>query len=139
MTPERPVDPAKSTAALISDVVAGALQLVKGELALAKAEASESLRLGVNAAVFLVVAAVLGIAAINMLAGAAVAGLVMLGWNGLASTLTVAVVLVVLTGGLAIYALSLLRAAKLLPERALRGAVKDAHTFKNMVRSDANV
>ena len=66
---ESPVD-------LVGDVIAGFSRLVRGEFALATAEAKRSLTDAKGALVKLVVAAVLGITALNVLAGAAIAALV---------------------------------------------------------------
>ena len=66
-------------ASLFGDVLLGFTRLVKGELALARAEAERSLRDAARALGILAIAALLGITALTVLSGAMVAGLVRLG------------------------------------------------------------
>ena len=121
-----PGEDAQGTATLLSEVVAGIGRLVRGELALAKAEAAENLKAAGTGVIKIIVAAVLALVGLNVLAGAAVAALAATGlgpgWAALLVGLALCVVAVVLlaTGRAA------LRLKGLWPDRAVRGLRRDA-------------
>jgi Putative Actinobacterial Holin-X, holin superfamily III len=124
-----------SPAGLIGDVIAGLSRLVQGEIALAKAEATRSLQDVMQAAVRLVLAAILGMVALNVLAGAAIAALIAAGMTALWASLAVGGLVLLIAGGLAQAAMSRLRAAGRAPRQALKSLRRDVETFKSMVTS----
>lgn len=122
----------ENPASLLGDVVAGLGRLVKGEIALAKAEAKRSVQDATSAIVKLVIAAILAITALNVLAGAAVAGVVELGLSPFWASLLVGVVLLLIAGGVLQYALHLLKPSNLAPRRSFDNLRRDAETLKTM-------
>jgi hypothetical protein len=129
--------PGQGPGTLIADVLAGVSRLVQGELALARAEATERLQSAKQAVVQVVVAAVLGITAINLLAAGAVAALVAFGMSTLWASVTVGVVLLLLALGFAQHAARLLRAAGEPPRRAAASLRRDVEILQTMVKPDA--
>lgn len=123
-------------AGLLADVVGGFARLVRGEIALARAEAERSLREAARAIACLVVAVVLGITGLNVLAGAAVAGLVALGLSPLLASAILGAGLTLLALGYVQYGLSLLSPSNLAPRRTWWNLRRDAETLKDMVKSD---
>jgi Putative Actinobacterial Holin-X, holin superfamily III len=103
--------------AMMADVLAGVSRLVQGELALAPV--------------------VLGITAINVLAGAAVAAVVELGLAPIWAAVLVGVVLLLLALGFAQQAARLLREAGAKPRRSMTSVKRDVETLQTMVRRDA--
>ncbi len=81
---------------LLAEVIGGFTRLTRGELALARAEAREGLQHSLRAAIRIAVAAVLGLVALHVLAGAAVAALVALGLGPVWSALAVGLALLLL-------------------------------------------
>lgn len=134
MSGQSPFAESARTATLLTDVIGQSINLVKGEVALAKAEAAEGVSTAFASLGKMVVAAVLAIAALNMLAVAAVAALLALEWSLLAATLTVALALILLAIGFGLYARSQINRVTQLPERALRRMGKDVDTLKELVK-----
>ena len=118
------------TLSLLSDVAAGIGRLVKGELALARAEATEGLRSAGSGLVKIGVAAIVGLVGLNVLAGAAVAGLAATGLGPVWSALVVGLALSALALGLALAGRAALRLRGLKPDRALRGLRRDADAVR---------
>ncbi len=129
--------PGQSPGAMMADVLAGVTRLVQGELALARAEAAERLNAVRQSVIQVVIAVVLGITAINVLAGAAVAAAVALGLTPIWAAVAVGGVLLLLALGFAQHAAGLLRAAAALPKRSAASVKRDVETLQTMVRSDA--
>lgn len=123
--------------ALMADVLAGVSRLVQGELALARAEATERLNALRQSVVQVAIAAVLGLTAINVLAGAAIAGAVAAGLSPIWASLLVGGLLLLLALGFAQQAARLLREAGTLPKRRVQSVKRDVETLKAMVRTDA--
>lgn len=117
-------------ASLLSDVANGFGRLVKGELLLARAEAAEGLRSAGSGLVKIGVAAIIGLVGLNVLAGAAVAGLAATGLGPAWSALVVGVALSALALGLALAGRAALRLRGLWPDRALRGLRRDAEAVR---------
>jgi hypothetical protein len=131
---ERPYEPVgDNPAGLITDVLAGLSRLVQGEIALAKAEVARSLQDIVRAMLRLLIAAILGITALNVLAGAAIAALVGAGLSPLWASIAVGGVLLLVAGGLVQAGLSLLKATNLAPQRSMNSLRRDVETLKSMV------
>lgn len=126
-----------SSADLLSDVVSGVARLIRGELALARAEAKRSLGDATSALAKLVIAAILGITALNVLSDAAVAGLVALGLSPLWASVAVGVGLLLLAFALMQIGSAQLKPSNLAPKRMMANLRQDAETLKTMVISDA--
>jgi cytochrome c biogenesis protein CcdA len=122
---------------MIADVMSGVARLVQGEIALAKAEASERVNAMQRSIVQGVVAVVLGITAINVLAGAVVSGGVALGLSPIWAAAVVGGVLLLVALGFAQHAARLLRDASSLPKRSAVSVKRDLETLQTMVKRDA--
>ncbi len=122
---------------LVSTLLSGLSRLVRGEVALAQAEAKRSLQGMMGALIAVVVAVILGITALNVLAAAAVAGLVVLGMSTLWASVAVGVALLIVAGVLVIYARRKLTPSNLAPTRSIKNLQRDAQTLKSMVKSGA--
>jgi hypothetical protein len=123
--------------AMMADVLAGVTRLVQGELALARAEAAERLNAVRESVIHIVIAVLLGITAINVLAGAAVAAAVTLGLPPIWAAVVVGGILLLLALGIAQQAARLLREAGALPKRSVASVKRDVETLQTMVRRDA--
>lgn len=130
-------DAGRGPGAMMADVLAGISRLVQGELALARAEAAERLDSARQAVIKVAIAVVLGITAINVLAGAAVAGLVALGLAPLWASSLVGGVLLLLALGFSQQAARLLRGAGSRPKRSGASIKRDVETLQTMVKRDA--
>lgn len=126
-----------SSTDLLGDVVSGVARLVRGELALARAEAKRSIGDATSALAKLVIAAILAITALNVLSGAAVAGLVALGLSPLWASLAVGAGLLLLAFALMQIASAQMKPSNLAPNRMMANLRQDAETLKTMVNSDA--
>lgn len=127
---------ARGTSVLFSDVLSGMDRLLRGEVALAKAEVRQNLRAVRQAAAQFVLAVVFGVIALNLLAGAAVAGLVAAGLSPGAAGLSLGVALLLIAYGCLHWGLSLLDPARLQPKRTFHNLGKDLASFKSTVRSE---
>ena len=128
--------PARGTSVLFSDVLSGMDRLLRGEVALAKAEVRQNLRAARQAAVQLVLAVVFGVIALNLLAGAAVAGLVAAGLSPGAAGLTLGVALLLIAYGCLHWGLSRLDPSSLQPARTFQNLGKDLASFKSTAQSE---
>ena len=133
--PHRPAG--DSPAGLVGDVVAGFARLVRGEFALASAEAKRSLADATSALLKLILAAILAITGLNVLAGAAVAGLITAGLSPLLASLAVGCGVLVLAYILVQIGLAQIKPSNLAPKRMMTNLRQDAQTLKSMVMSDA--
>lgn len=120
----------EATTTLLSDVVTGLGRLVRGELMLAKAEATEGLKSAVGGMVKIAVAAIIALVGLNVLAGAAVAALAATGMGPAWAAVIVGAGLVVLALVLALAGRAALRLRGLLPDRAVRGLRRDAEAVQ---------
>lgn len=111
---------------LMADVAAGLGRIVKGELMLARADASEAISRAMSSLAMMVAAVVLGLVALNVFAGAAVAGLTEAGLAPGVAAVVVGGILLAIAIGLLVWARSALRSIGLLPRRAWRGVSQDA-------------
>lgn len=122
--------------ALLSDALSQVTRLVRGEVALAKAEVAQNIRnagLGVG---LLVGAAILLLVALNVLAAAAAAALASTGIGPGWATLIVAVVILAVAAVLALRGLAALKPENLAPSRTIRNVQADAQTIKETVSHD---
>lgn len=115
---------------LLSDVVAGIGRLVQGELTLARAEAAEGLKAAGSGLAKIVLAVILGLVGLNVLAGAAVAGLATTGLGPTWAAVIVGLVLCALAYGLVLAGRAALRLRGLWPDRALSGLRRDAEAVR---------
>lgn len=129
-TGESPVD-------LLGDVVSGVARLVRGELALARAEAKRSLGDAASAVGKLVIAAILAITALNVLAAAAVAGLVAVGLAPVWANVAVGAGLLLVAFAIVQIGLAQMKPSNLAPKRTIANLRHDAETLKSMVIADA--
>lgn len=126
----------QATAGLLGDIVSGFARLVRGELALARAEAKRSIGEATSAMAKIVIAVILGITAVNVLAGAAVAGLVALGMAPIWASVLVGGGLLLSAYVMVQIALPQLTPANLAPKRTLANLRHDAETLKSMGTPD---
>ena len=127
----------RSAGPMLADVLGGVARLVQGELALARAEAAERLDAVRQSVIQGALAVVLGIVALNVLAGAAIAGLVALGVSPIWAPVLVGGLLLVLCLAFAQHAARLLRDAGTLPRRSAASVKRDVETLQTLVRRDA--
>jgi hypothetical protein len=123
----------RPTGSLLSDAVNQLTRLLRGEVALAKAEVAQNLRsagLGIG---LLVGAVVLILVALNVLAAALVAALAETGLGAGWSALIVGVVILVVAAILAMRGLNSLKPENLAPSRTVRNVQADAQTIKENV------
>lgn len=118
-------DRAQGTATLLSEVVAGIGRLVRGELALARAEAADSLKAAGAGVIRIIVAAVLALVGLNVLAGAAVAALATTGMGPVWAALLVGLALCGVAALLLATGRAALQLKGLWPDRAVRGLRRD--------------
>jgi Putative Actinobacterial Holin-X, holin superfamily III len=123
--------------ALIAEVLSGVSRLVQGEVALAKAEATERLQTARRATVQVFAAMMLGFAATNVLAAALVVAAMALGLSLLWAAVVVGAVLLLLALGFAQHASRLIGDASAPPRRAAQSIRRDLETLQTMVKPDA--
>ncbi len=128
--------PGADTASLLSGVVAGIGKLVKGELALARAEATEGLKRAAGGLGRIAAAAVIGLVGLQALTGAAVAALVAAGLGPVWSPLIVGLVLCAVAGALAYAGRAALAPSGVVPRRSLRNLGRDAAAVKAAVTAE---
>jgi Putative Actinobacterial Holin-X, holin superfamily III len=114
-----------SALSLLSDVVGGVGRLVEGEFRLARAEATEGVKVAAGGLVKLALAAIFGLVGLNALAGAAVARLTASGLGPTEAALVIGLGFCVVALGLALAGRSALRMRRLWPGRAFRGLHRD--------------
>jgi Putative Actinobacterial Holin-X, holin superfamily III len=137
MTPQDAPEHSQSATGLVADLLSGLSRLVRGEIALARAEVTRSVKDAVGALIAAVIAAILAITALNVLAGAAVAGLVTLGLSAFWASVAVGVVLLVAAIGFLQFARQRLSPSNLVPKRSMTNLRRDAETLKAMVTPGA--
>lgn len=121
----------------LADVVNALSRLLRGEIALARAEMGESLRAARSALVQLVMAALFAMAGLVMLAEAAASWLMALGLSRAFSLLVVGLALVVLSAAFGQSGQSYLRDAGRLPRRSAENLKRDIETLQTMGDTDA--
>lgn len=122
--------PKDDPATLFADVATSLGRLVRGELAMAKAEAQHGLRNAGAGVVKALAAVVFGLVGLNVLAGAAVAALAETGIGVGPAGLIVALVFLAGALVLALMARSAFRMKEFLPDRAFRGLQQDVQALK---------
>jgi Putative Actinobacterial Holin-X, holin superfamily III len=126
----RPGEAPEGTLSLLAEISAGLGRLVRGELSLARAEAAEGLKAAGSGLVKIAVAAVVGLVGLNVLAGAAVAGLAATGLGPAWAALIVGGVLCLVALGLVLAGKAALQLRGILPNRAFRGLRRDAEAVR---------
>ncbi len=127
--------PQRGTSGLFSEVLSGVDRLLRGEVALAKAELRQNLRAVRQAALQFVLAVVFGVIALNLLTGAAVAGLVAAGLSPGAAAFALGAVLLLIAYGCMHWGLWLLDPVRLHPKRAFHNLGQDIASLKAMRQS----
>lgn len=122
--------------ALLARIVDLVARILRGEAALARAEAKRALRDAAFGIAQVIVAAILGFIGLFVLAAAAVLGLVALGLAPALAALAVGVALLLAAAGVLQYALRLLSPRNLVPRRSIDSLRRDVETFRNAVKSD---
>lgn len=115
---------------LISDALAHLARIMRGEMALAQAEVTASVRTAAIGVAMLAGAAILMITALNLLSAALVAVVIHAGLAPAWAAVAVGVVFVVLALILARIGLNALKPSGFVPVRTLRGLRRDAETLK---------
>jgi len=133
VTQDAPHGSGNDTASLLSGVVAGIGKLVKGELALARAEATAHLRQAAGGLGRLAAAAVIGLVGLQYLAGAAVAGLMAAGLGPVWSPLIAGLVLCAVAAALGYAGRATLVPGEAVPRRSLRNLRRDAAALKTAI------
>ena len=136
MTAPFPPEP-PATGGLIADVLAGFSRLVRGEIALAKAEAAQALKGVLRGVVFALVAMVLAAVALGLLAQAAVGALIAAGLTPTMACLALGAVLMLAAFVLVRLALGQLDRASRFPDRSARNLSRDLQSLKAGVTSHA--
>ena len=120
----------EGTRALLSEVVSGMSRLVRGEIKLAKAEATEGVKHALGGIVKIAIAAVLALVGLNVLAGAAVAALAATGMGPAWASLIVGVAICILALVLVLAGKAALTLRGLWPDRAMRGVRRDVEAVQ---------
>lgn len=130
--PERDTVRARDTAlaSQLSDVASGFGRLVKGEIMLARIEATEGLKAAGGGIAKLAVAGMVGLVGLNILAGAAVAALAATGMDPVWAALVVGICLCLLAIVLATAGRAALRLQRFWPGRTVRGVRRDAEAVR---------
>jgi Putative Actinobacterial Holin-X, holin superfamily III len=124
------------TLSLLSEITTGLGRLVKGELLLARAEAAEGLKTAGSGLAKIAVAAILALVGLNVLAGAAVAGLTAAGMHPAWAGVSVGLGLCLVAIALGMAGRAALRPRGLMPDRALRGFRRDADAVRQSLSGD---
>lgn len=125
-------DPAQrpSPADLVTDALSHLSRMMRGEVALARAEVAASVRVAATGLGLVVVAAVLGITALNVLSAALVAAVVYAGLTPAWATVVVGTSFAILAAILGRIGLNALKPSGFVPVRTMRGLRRDAETLK---------
>ena len=130
-------DPRPPVSSLLSDAINQLTRLVRGEVALAKAEVAQNLRSAAVGVGLLVGAAILAMVALNVLAGALVALVAI--WVGPGwAALIVGVLLLAVVAILAMRGIASLKPENLAPSRTVRNVQADAQTIKETMTNDVH-
>jgi amino acid transporter len=128
-------DPRPPVSSLLSDAINQLTRLVRGEVALAKAEVGQNLRAAALGIALLVGAVILSLVALNVLAVALIGALANLVGDGWAA-LIVGVVILAVAAFLAMRGIAALKPENLTPSRTVRNVQADAQTIKETVSHD---
>lgn len=121
---------------LFSDVLNGVDRVVRGEVAVAKTEVRQNMRAMRRSAVQFVMAAMFGVIALNLLAGASVAALVAMGLTAGTAGLTVGAVLLMAAYLCISWGLSLLEQPRPQAAQTFQNVGKGLTRFKPSVPAE---
>ncbi|EPX83121.1 hypothetical protein ruthe_02738 [Rubellimicrobium thermophilum DSM 16684] len=128
-------DDPRPMGALLGDAINQVTRLVRGEIALARAELAQNVRQAGMGVAMLAIAGLLALVALHVLAAALVAALAPAMGPGWAALLVGGATLV-LAGLLLLRGLAILRPENLTPTRTIRNVQADAQTIKETVAHD---
>jgi membrane protein YqaA with SNARE-associated domain len=131
-----PENQAQGLGGLVSDAFDHASKLIRGEVALAKAEVRESLGQAQRGIIMLVIAIVLAPVGLILAAMAAAAGLAELGMHPGWAMLVVGGLFLLVAGVLAMSGASALKPSDLVPNRTAKNLRRDADTIKESLKHD---
>jgi membrane protein YqaA with SNARE-associated domain len=131
-----PENLAQGLGGLVSDAFDHASKLIRGEVALAKAEVRESLGQAQRGIIMLVIAIVLAPVGLILAAMAAAAGLAELGMHPGWAMLVVGGLFLLVAGVLAMSGASALKPSDLVPNRTAKNLRRDADTIKESLKHD---
>lgn len=119
-----------SLVTLVADTLANLVAILRGEIALAKAEFRESAAKAAGALVLLVVAAVLGVAELNTLTATLILALIAAGMSEVAASLVVGIGILGIAAILFFIAKARLQAAAAAPQRVADNLRRGAAAVK---------
>lgn len=119
-----------SIASLVADTLGNLLAILRGEIALAKAEMRDSAAKAGAALAMLAVAAVLGVVGLNILAATAILALIAAGMSEVAASLVVGLAVLGLAAIVFSIARARLQAAGQAPQRVADSLRRDAAALK---------
>lgn len=128
----------KPTASLLAEAFGALTRLLRGEIALARAEVTENLQAVFRGLAYLIVAVVFGLVALNLLAMALVAALTTAGLSPLWATIAVGVGCLLFAGGFTQFGLYLMRRAQRGAPKAAQNFRRDVEILKDVVTKDEN-
>lgn len=128
----------RSTGALLSDALHQLTGLVRGEVALAKAEVEESVRAAGMGIALIVAAVVIALSALNVLSAALVSGLVELGLAPVWAAVAVAALLCAVAAVFALLGARSLKPSRLMPRKTVANIRRDAATIKEIVEDGSS-
>lgn len=126
----------RGTGALVTDALQHLSKLLRGEIALAKAEAGEKLRGIARGATLVAGAVIFALIALFALTFAGIAGLIEAGWSAPIAALAVGLGLAVIAAVLCWAGINALKPRNLAPERTIRSVRRDAETLKEVMKDD---
>jgi hypothetical protein len=127
---------ARATGSLVGDALAQISRLIRGEVALARAEVEENIRAAAAGLGMVVAGLVVALTALNVLAAALVAALTELGLDGGWAALIVGVALAALAAVMATAGARKLSPGALAPSRTADNLRRDAETIKEGTTHD---
>ena len=127
---ERSAEAARPVSELISDALRQVSQLLRNEVALARAEVSENVKNAIRGSIMLVVAGVVALPALFILMMALAAFLAEMGLAASLAYLITAVIGFVIAGVLAMIGMNRLKAERLVPNRTINQLHRDVTTMK---------
>ena len=127
---ERTAEDGRPVSELISDGLRQLSQLLRNEMALARAEVSENVKNAIRGSIMLVVAGVVALPALFILMMALAAFLAEMGLAASLAYLITAVIGFVIAGILAMVGMNRLKAERLVPNRTINQLHRDVTTMK---------
>lgn len=123
----------RSVGQIIADITREFSDLLRDEMALAKAEFNQALKKIITGAILLVIGSVLATTGLNALVASAILGLADT-WAPWLAALVVGLAIIVIGGLLAMAGIRSFSAAELMPDRTVRTLKEDAQAVKEGVQ-----